>query len=71
MLAPEFVSVFFGLKPTTADAIKDIGYSSLRCVTVVLFPRTIAFSQGHIERESVSLKTKVFAWAMNRAWLFR
>ncbi|MCK0437736.1 trhR, partial [Salmonella enterica subsp. enterica serovar 1,4,[5],12:i:-] len=63
MLAPEFVSVFFGLKPTTADAIKDIGYSSLKTINdVVLFPRTIAFSQGHIE-ESVSLKTKVFAWA--------
>lgn len=63
MLAPEFVSIFFGLKPTTADAIKDIGYSSLKTINdVVLFPRTIAFSQGHIE-ESVSLKTKVFAWA--------
>nr|WP_251077347.1 hypothetical protein [Escherichia coli] len=65
MLAPEFVSVFFGLKPTTADAIKDIGYSSLKTINdVVLFPRTIAFSQGHIE-ESVSLKTKVFAGLMN------
>lgn len=38
MLAPEFVSVFFGLKPTTADAIKDIGYSSLKQLTMSFFP---------------------------------
>ncbi|MGV7963825.1 trhR [Photorhabdus tasmaniensis] len=63
MLAPEFVSIFFGLKPTTADAIKDIGVSSLKNINdVVLYPRTIAFTQTQSE-ETVSLKSKVFAWA--------
>ena len=39
MLAPEFVSIFFGLKPATADAIKDVGVSSLKAINdVVLFP---------------------------------
>lgn len=35
MLAPEFVSIFFGLKPATADAIKDVGVSSLKQLTML------------------------------------
>ncbi len=47
MLAPEFVSIFFGLKPATVDAIKDVGVSSLKAINdVVLFPRIIAFTPG-------------------------
>ena len=63
MLAPEFVSIFFGLKPATADAIKDVGVSSLKAINdVVLFPRTIAFTPG-LGDDSTTLKSKVFAWA--------
>ncbi|EAW2321518.1 hypothetical protein E5C59_24910, partial [Salmonella enterica subsp. enterica] len=62
MLAPEFVSIFFGLKPATADAIKDVGVSSLKAINdVVLFPRTIAFTPG-LGDDSTTLKSKVFAW---------
>jgi hypothetical protein len=63
MLAPEFVSIFFGLKPTTVEAIKDVGMSSLKLINdVVLFPRTIPFTPG-LGDDSATLKSKVFAWA--------
>ena len=63
MLAPEFVSIFFGLKPATVEAIKDVGMSSLKLINdVVLFPRTIPFTPG-LGDDSATLKSKVFAWA--------
>ncbi|EBG2148379.1 trhR [Salmonella enterica] len=63
MMSPEFVSVYFGLKPDVADCIKDIGVSSLKQINdVVLFPRTIPFVLGHTD-DSASISSKVYAWA--------
>ncbi|WP_407236817.1 hypothetical protein [Escherichia coli] len=46
MLAPEFVSIFFGLKPATADVIKDVGVSSLKAINdVVLFREQLPLRQ--------------------------
>ena len=60
MLAPEFVSIFFGLKPTTVEAIKDVGMSSLKLINdVVLFPRTIPFTPG-LGDDSATLKSKAY-----------
>lgn len=65
MLAPEFVSIFFGLKPTTADAIKDIGYSSLKTINdVVLFHVQLLSHKGILKRV-FHLKRKFLPGLMN------
>nr|UGK56783.1 hypothetical protein [Escherichia coli] len=51
---------FFGLKPATVEAIKDVGMSSLKLINdIVLFPRTIPFTPS-LGDDSATLKSKVF-----------
>ncbi len=65
MLAPEFVSVFFGLKPTTADAIKDIGYSSLKTINDVVLSHVQLLSHKGILKRVFHLKRKFLPGLMN------
>lgn len=63
MLAPELVSILFGLKPDTCTALKDVGISSLKNINdLYLFPRVITLGQGPRE-DGVVINTKIFAWA--------
>lgn len=63
VISPELVSILFGLKPDTCEAIKDLGMSSLKNINdLYLFPRVITLGQGPRE-DGVVINTKIFAWA--------
>ena len=62
-LFPEFISIYFGLKPETVSEFQDIGVSSLSLLQdCVLFPRVIHFKSEPSE-ESLATPVKASAWA--------